>query len=62
MKTMGIFDELLSKGYKVKAKCANCGMTGFKAVPKGRTAKEFFETHDGQCNNCGLNKLTEVTK
>jgi hypothetical protein len=47
----------LSKFYKVRVKCTNCGEIKELSVPKGNTIAGFIKDERALCNNCGCNTL-----
>lgn len=40
--------------YSIKIACLNCGMPNNLQVRKGVSVKDFVETSDCKCKNCGV--------
>ena len=51
-----LFDRL-SKVYKVRVVCSNCGEFQELRIPKGEKVKEYVESEAAKCENCGCDSL-----
>ena len=47
----------LSKIYKVRAKCSNCGEIQELSIPKGETVNNYMKDDRAVCLVCGCNTL-----